>query len=519
MKKITRKQAQELLNTHTNKITTSKETVDLIIDCSPPNIQYRSIKHRLFHIITGLLNVPICKNIDCNEEVKWDKQNQKYTDTCGYKCSNKLTAALTMPARKETNKKRYGGPAPACSAAVREKMKETNISRYGDDYINVIADKSRLAIIDKFGVSNISERSISNTTRILLGDRDYLYREHITKKQPLQVLAQKLSVSDTTVGRYLREHGIEIKRFFQSKGEIEIQEFLAELGIYCITNTKKIIPPHELDIFIPEYNIAIEYNGLYWHSEKCGKSPKYHLIKTEICEKHGIRLIHIFEDEWRDMQQQCKDTLKHFFGKSDKGVYARKTHIKEITWRVAKKFLSEYHLLGAGTAGNYRIGCFDKNECLIGVMVFGHKNNEGSDNTTELKRFVTNKKNNPGIASKMFKYAIQQKQYDEVVAFVDRRWFTGLVKSYIGFEPIDKTPPALWWTDGHNRFHRRFKTKEQLIRQGADALKSKRNILSEQKIYRIWDSGKIKLLWRAAITSIDFLIGEKVQKVIPNKTL
>lgn len=128
-------------------------------------------------------------------------------------------------------------------------------------------------------------------------------------------------------------------------------------------------------------------------------------------------------------------------------------------------------------------------------MVFGQLNNENSKTGIELKRFITNKKNNPGLGSKMFKYAITQKQYSTIIAFVDRRWFTGLVKQYIGFNLINIIKPAVWWTDGNRRYHRRFLTKKQLIDNGCDPSKSKRALLAEMGYSRIWDAGKLKLAW------------------------
>ena len=270
-------------------------------------------------------------------------------------------------------------------------------------------------------------REIDPETELWLAAKHNLIRAHISHKKSLPQLAGELGVSQSTVYCSMQKHAIDVQRFHSSTGEHEIVEFLQSLGVTnVITNTKKLIAPYEVDIFLPDYNLAIEYNGLYWHSELAGKTANYHLDKTERVESKGIRLVHIFEDEWRDMNRQCKDTLRHLIGKSENGVYARKTTIREISWTVAKQFLNEHHLLGAGACGDYRIGGYDATGALIGVMVFGRQNNERSDESAvELRRFVTNKKNNPGLGSKLFKYAVRHRKYSRVVAFVDRRWFTG----------------------------------------------------------------------------------------------
>ena len=44
--------------------------------------------------------------------------------------------------------------------------------------------------------------------------------------------------------------------------------------------------------------IAVEFDGMYWHSEE-NKPQNYHLNKTNLCEAKGIQLVHIFEkNEW-----------------------------------------------------------------------------------------------------------------------------------------------------------------------------------------------------------------------------
>lgn len=337
----------------------------------------------------------------------------------------------------------------------------------------------------------------------LFNDREWLYEQHVTNKRTLASICVELGLhwyhQATTMQQQMKNFDIPVHRWTEhiSAGQLELENFLTSLGVEFETNVRTIIAPYELDIYIPEFEIAIEYNGLFWHSEANGKDAGYHLMKTKMCEEKGVRLIHLMEDEWRDQTEQCKATLRHFFGKSERGVFARKTTIREIPWSVAKPFLDEHHLLFSGAAGSYRIGAYDGDE-LIGVMVFGTKTNEGSSpDEIELKRFVTNKKNNPGLGSKMFKHAIREKGYDRVVAFVDRRWFTGLVKDHIGFEVVGASEPVVWWTNGTTRRHRRFMTKEQLIERFGDTGQSKREMLREHGFVRIWDCGKIKLEWCA----------------------
>lgn len=70
------------------------------------------------------------------------------------------------------------------------------------------------------------------------------------------------------------------------------------------TNTRKIIKPLELDFYLPDLKLAVEFNGTYWHSKNAGKDINYHLNKSIICREKGIRLIHIYEFE--PYQEQIK---------------------------------------------------------------------------------------------------------------------------------------------------------------------------------------------------------------------
>lgn len=120
-----------------------------------------------------------------------------------------------------------------------------------------------------------------------------------------------------------------------SKEETELKDFLNSLDIKIIENDRMILEGKELDIFIPSHNIAIEYNGLYWHSEQY-IDKNYHLNKTEACEAKGIQLIHIFEDEWLYKQDIVKSRLKNILGLTQNKIWARKCEIKIVDTKDSK---------------------------------------------------------------------------------------------------------------------------------------------------------------------------------------
>lgn len=87
----------------------------------------------------------------------------------------------------------------------------------------------------------------------------------------------------------------------------------------------------ELDIFIPDKNVALEVNGTYWHSS-IFKNKNYHVDKSRRCEEKNIRLIHIWEYEWNNKRQRpiLENIIKNAIGVNDKKIYARKCKIKIV---------------------------------------------------------------------------------------------------------------------------------------------------------------------------------------------
>ena len=156
-----------------------------------------------------------------------------------------------------------------------------------------------------------------------------------------------------------------------SKSELEIQEFISSLNIeFEISNRYILSDNKELDIFIPSKNVAIEFNGLYWHNE-LHKSNNYHLQKTKECQEKGIRLIHVFEDEWIIKQGIVKSRLSNILGVTQFHTYARKCTLRNISSSEAKLFLDKHHIQGYCNS-SIQIGLFqkDKTSCSYDVWFF-----------------------------------------------------------------------------------------------------------------------------------------------------
>lgn len=105
-----------------------------------------------------------------------------------------------------------------------------------------------------------------------------------------------------------------------SKPEKELIDYIEAIYGEVITRDRKTIAPHELDIFIPELRLAIEFNGVYWHSERQGKGQNYHHNKWQKCQEKGINLLMVWDDEWKNDKKSIKQKLKSILSGQDKGV-------------------------------------------------------------------------------------------------------------------------------------------------------------------------------------------------------
>ena len=106
--------------------------------------------------------------------------------------------------------------------------------------------------------------------------------------------------------------------------EKELFDWISSIIPNVVRNTRRLIPPLEIDIYLPDYKLAIEFNEVYWHSEiSSGRDHKYHLNKTKECAKLGIILIHIFDSEWVQKKEVVQSIILSKLGKYEKKVGAR----------------------------------------------------------------------------------------------------------------------------------------------------------------------------------------------------
>ena len=283
-----------------------------------------------------------------------------------------------------------------------------------------------------------------------------------------------------------------------SKAEDKICEILKCLNPQ--QRDRSILNGKEIDIYIPSLRIGIEYNGLWWHSEELGKNKNYHINKLEECNKQGIKLIQIFEDEWVNNREICISKLKHLC-KIDTipKIYARKCKIKEITnKRDAYDFLCKNHIQGK-TGFTVGIGGYF-NGRMVAVMTF----KKVKDGCWELNRFATDINYRCiGIGGKLFTYFIKNYNVENIKTFADRRWTIDKdnnIYTKLGFKFNSFVRPSYWYykqSDGCVRLHK-FGFRKQLLhkRYNLPLSMTENEMVKRLGYTKIWDCGLIKYVWK-----------------------
>jgi transcription elongation factor Elf1 len=270
-----------------------------------------------------------------------------------------------------------------------------------------------------------------------------------------------------------------------SQQENDLKDFIISLGFTIEENVK--YDCGEIDMIIPELNIAFEYNGLFYHNEY-HREKDYHYNKSKFCETNGIRLIHIWEDDWLYKHDIVKSMIKNILGKTENKIFARKCKINMVEPKEKNIFLEENHIQGSVNT-TMNIGLFYE-DALVSLMCFGF----GRNNDFQLTRYCSKCNYNiTGGFSKLLKYFIEHHETDvkEVKTFADYSLGNGDLYLKNGFTLVRQIKPDYYYIMNGKRIRKQNFTHKKLVEEGYDPNKTEREIMVERKISRIYDCGKL----------------------------
>ena len=352
-------------------------------------------------------------------------------------------------------------------------------------------------------LNHIQENCSSNTedfiekSKELHGDiYDYSKVEYVNNSTPVEIKCEEHGSFLQNPRDHLRGHGCHIcgllkARHFLGTSKLE-EDFVDFIKSFysgeIITSARDIIPPMELDIFVPNLNLAIEINGIYWHSEKF-KDKNYHLNKYNLCKSKGIRLISIWEWEILENRIKIENFIKNLILEKIK-FEARKLKIKNVDVSTQREFLESNHLQGYVSC-SLALGLYKDDE-LIQLMTFRAKSKK--DKIWEIGRLATKVGYSViGGAERLFKHLISLVDYREIISYNNMDKFTGEVYERLGLTFENISIPYGWVRN--RRYLPRYATqKSKLIRQGFDKNLSESEIMRNEGYLKIYLTGVQKFV-------------------------
>lgn len=295
-----------------------------------------------------------------------------------------------------------------------------------------------------------------------------------------------------------------------SRGELEVAEFVKSLGFELETGRlaywdfegkKKWL---EMDVKVKDMPFAIEYDGLYWHGEQVAAKDLMP-FKTNIAQLAGIKLIHIYEDEWYQKQDIVKARIRSMLGLAPRKVAARKCEIRQVPAQAARAFHIANHVQGEGPRGCQHYGLYAGDE-LVACATFGKAYLSEAD--YECYRYSTSISVQGGFSKLLKHFWKETPDCDTLVSYADLRWGRGEVYLKAGFEHVKDTEQGYYWCKGnmrHNR-HNFMKHKLKNLLKNFDPALTEVQNLHNNGYWRIYDCGHAKYIQRR----------EQLQKVATN---
>lgn len=366
----------------------------------------------------------------------------------------------------ETVRKVYGVDnvmqSDEAKASMIKHSRETNGVDWPAQRPDLIEQRTR-TLQKRFAESIQDETARANYLKFRENPRKYI--ESLSEKPTLNSLYKSLGYADsTTVCSILTDN--DIKNLVDCRYSImesEVYDFIKSIipDANIQMRNRRIIAPLELDIYLPDYNVAIECNPTYTHNstlppftDKNKVLPvNYHQQKSALCREKGIFLFHIFGYEWANKRSVIESMLANILGVTSRKVYARNTYVDFVHYNEAIVFLNKNHRQGYMTS-KVRLGLRVKGTGeLVSLMTFnrprkgiGKTSNDGLE--WELGRFCNALNTNVvGGASKLFKHFIANYEWSKIVSFSDIAHTKGNLYEVLGFSAISESSPGYVWVN------------------------------------------------------------------------
>jgi hypothetical protein len=431
----------------------------------------------------------------------------------------------------KNNLEKYGVKNVFQLESIKDKIKKTNLDKWGVENISqnifiknlvkesklkldndIINKKRKKTVSGKYGVENISQIEYikikkENKNLLTFGvnhnkKNEFFRKGHFKVANNDNYLEYKSNGISIFRCDNNGDHNFEIDIQIYSKrikyntilcticNPIDNNQSGKELSLYnyiksvysgvVIQNYK--LERREIDIYLPEYNLGFEFNGIYWHSDVY-KEKGYHIDKTNFFKDKNIKIFHIWEDEWDYKNNILKSQIKNLLKLNSIKIYARKCEVRNVEIiDEYRNFLNENHIQGYINSV-VKIGLFYDDK-LVSLMTFDHFEGRKKMNEDEwnLSRFCSTLDLNViGGASKLLSYFVKNFKPKRIVSYADNSWSSGNLYEVLNFKKVKISSEDYKYVYNGKRIHK------------SNFKKSITNISeSKLEIPKIWDCGKIK---------------------------
>lgn len=428
-----------------------------------------------------------CSNKCAIQFTDWNKAVEKTRKTSIERHGGVGLSSPKIKAKvQKTNIEKYGHISPATSPAVKKKKEEEMIKRYG------VSVPYKSPDIAAKGGAKKKFNTWKNSILKLEGEYAYIDDRPLVSNEDRKW--KHINCGKEFIHNWALKQRTPICRKClpmikgTSKFEDEISQVLPK-NIEIERNKRFYFGNryYELDIFMPQLNLGIEYNGLFWHSEKAGKDRYYHLNKMNFFNERGIKVLFIFEHEWHRNKNICISMINNSVGNTENKIYARKCQIKEIDKKQANDFINKNHVSG-NASSTIQIGLFYNNE-LISVGTF-KKSRYTKNDSFELIRFCSLCNYSVvGGLSKIVSF-FQNKYKMNVVSYCNLRHGNGNGYLKAGFKLVKRTDPGYWYFDKDDVYHRSVFQKKKL-QQITNKTGTEAELAQLVGLNRFWDCGNL----------------------------
>jgi len=366
-----------------------------------------SFPEKIFLYINDVKDVPKCPH--CGNNVKYAGTLKKgYAKYCSISCVNKSQDHKDLI--KKNCYEKYGVDSYNQLDFVKENKRKSFMSKYGADSplrCKEFLLKAKNTMLSNYGTTNPMkiEHVIENRKKLVENGTEYniITMLNKIKDNTIQFISHdhnknlvfycdkcknNFTINSSILSDRISRHSKICNIYNPHKSYLSVSNIIIDellpYNLNIIIKDKNILNNKEIDIYFPDQKIGIEYNGLFWHSDRF-KSKTYHLDKTTLAESKGVQLLHIFDNEWNKKEDIVMSLIKSKFSIFTYNYDIKECEMKEINdIEEIKTFTNDNDIQGF-INGDVYLGLCYKNKLIATTIIKRTKN----ESEFELLRFTT----------------------------------------------------------------------------------------------------------------------------------